>query len=487
METLQVICLGISIILCPYGVRMLIFLYVSRLHHLSLTTATMQPIQHLTLKALNKYNSSPVTSNENILLYHDQSRTLIEDNMDFNHIVYHPENITSCHHDKISNLNPMVSVIIASNNEENVIGTLIHSLEMLTYDRDKFEIIIVDDSDDSTVNLLYEASIRMKNLRVVRRNKRIGCKGAALNLALAHVRKNSSWIIVLDADSIVPPDMIEKFLNVLTSSRGRCKAIQGYCIPYNNSSQSDEVVTNWVSKGAELRIAQRNMIEFVARNKLHLPLQITGTFFMIKSSILKEVGFSTDLCEDWDLTLSLYSNYCKSYTIETAVLFDENLNANNQAPTSLSSYFKQRLRVSEGHTRGFIKMIPKIISGTQPLKNKIEIIFTGFHYLKYALLLSLIVVDLLIMTISHSTTMGPFVLASFCLQSLCLIAVLLTNHLGTVTCSSGKPYTRSFIGSKILLEICTIPVLILGSFLGIVRKKGTFYKTQRNQVGVKIS
>jgi cellulose synthase/poly-beta-1,6-N-acetylglucosamine synthase-like glycosyltransferase len=466
---------------------MLIFLYVSRSYHrLIITPVTITPIQNPALKALNKYNSNPVTCKENILLLHDEAHAVIDDSVEYSHIVHRPENIQSCHDDQIDILNPMVSVIIASNNEENVIGTLMHSLEMLTYDQDKFEVIIVDDSHDKTVSLLDEASIRMKNLRVVRRKERIGCKGAALNLALPHLRKNSAWTIVLDADSIVPPDMIEKFLNVLNSSDGSFRAVQGYCIPYNNLTQSDEDDTNWVSKGAELRIAQRNMIEFVARNKLQLPLQITGTFFMIKSSVLKEVGFSTDLCEDWDLTLSLYSKDNMSFTIETAVLFDENLNASNQAPTSLWSYFKQRLRVSEGHTRGFIRMIPKIISGTQPLKNKIEIIFTGFRYLKYALLVSLIIVDVLILTVFHSTSMGPLVLASFCLQLLCLIAVFLMNFLGTVTCIKNKQYTRSFIISKILLEICSIPALIIGSFLGIVRKKGTFYKTRRNQVGVKI-
>src|SRR4030095_6368734 len=40
----------------------------------------------------------------------------------------------------------VVSIIVATNNEESVIGGLLKSVNMLTYNRDRFEIIVVDDS-----------------------------------------------------------------------------------------------------------------------------------------------------------------------------------------------------------------------------------------------------------------------------------------------------------------------------------------------------
>lgn len=88
---------------------------------------------------------------------------------------------------------------------------------------------------------------------------------------------------------------------------------------------------------------------------------------MVKTSVLKQVRFSTDVCEDWDLTLDLYLREDGSEQCSVNVLFDETLNARNQAPVSLLSYFNQRLRVSEGHTRGFIKMIPRLMLQKQTM------------------------------------------------------------------------------------------------------------------------
>ena len=241
-------------------------------------------------------------------------------------------------------LNPVISLIIATNNEESVIGTLLNSLEKLTYNPMRFEIIIVDDSTDATIQILEERKKRMQNLKVIK-GKMTGSKGAALNLAVKNLRYDTSWVIILDADVILPPDIIEQFLEILSNSKRMYSVIQGYCIPYNNGIYQNGESKNWVSRGVEFRLALRNRIEFVARDKLHLPVQITGSLFMIKNSILQKTGFSTDLCEDWDLTLQLYirendtnntQNKNNSELSTSNIHFSECLNAWNQSPTSFS-------------------------------------------------------------------------------------------------------------------------------------------------------
>jgi len=271
------------------------------------------------------------------------------------------------------------------------------------------------------------------------------------------------------------------------NSKKLCNAIQGYCIPYNSCFYPAEL-SNWVSKGVEFRLAERNMIEFVARDKLNLPLQITGSLFMIKSSILKQIGFSTDLCEDWDLTLQLYlkdhdninstDTKDNSKLFKTNILFDENLNACNQTPTSFSSYFKQRVRVSEGHTRGFIKMIPTLIKHKQPLKNKVEIFLTGLRYLRYIFILSLLVLDVYIVILG-SKTFNIYLLTSLSIQLFCLFSFIIATVMGVIICNRSRQYDVTFLLSKLFLDICTLPAMIIGSLLGIIRNKGTFYKTGR--------
>ena len=374
---------------------------------------------------------------------------------------------------------PFVSIIIATNNEEDVIHRLLKSLERLTYNREKFQVIVVDDSTDSTTKILEQWTKKMLNLSVVRRKQRIGTKGGALNLALQSLREDSSWILVIDADTILPPDIIEQFLFRVISSQNRHHVIQGYCIPYNSSIDPNYKFENWISRGIEFRLANRNMIEFVARKNLGLPVQVTGNLFMIKTSILKKLGFSTDICEDWDLTLNLYLRDHGDDIVNANVLFDETLNARNQAPISLMSYFKQRLRVSEGHTRGFIKAIPKLMPLKQPLKNKIEIFFTGIRYLRYLLILSLIFLDFIGLFLADSNRLNDYFIISLAIQCLAASIFIVVSKLGLVICTRNAQYTFKVWMSELILEICVSPAIVLGSLLGIFRKKGSFHKTQR--------
>lgn len=473
---LEEFCFIASFVLLLFAIRMLVFLFVSWKEHLELRQMTVELSK--TQEGRYNYNLASVTDNKKVILCYNSQlplSTKTSSSKEFGTV----DSAGIRRQNPGNKLYPVVSILVATNNEEEVIENLLKSLEMLTYSRQNFEIIIVDDSHDSTPDLLQNFAQKMEIVKIVRRNKRVGCKGSALNIALAHLRSESTWTIILDADSIVPSDMIEKFLVTLTGSVKDCKAIQGYCLPNNNIPASAED-TNWVSKGIELRLAHRNLVEFVARKQLLLPLQITGNLFMIKTSFLKEFGFSKDLCEDWDLTLKIFSD---DNATDRPILFEENVNASNQACTSFSSYFRQRARVSEGHTRAFIKVMFKLArSKTQTIKSKVELFFTGFRYLKYNLIILLVLSDFFIVTTLDSKTIGPLLYISFSLQLVCVLSLLLTNILGVIICSTSRQYGLSFIWSKILLEICTIPALIFGSLLGILRQKGTFHKTRRNHV-----
>ena len=495
---LETVSLMMSLFLFTYGVRMLVFLYVSRKYHSEPVPITHQPTPKPMMNIIDKNfkNHRSVTNNEKIVLSNNVRKQILEANVTSNYFSLHhnatpgrsdvPESRISTYAEYYSF--PVVSLIVATRNEESVIGGLLKSLQMLTYDRSRFEVIVVDDSTDSTLRILEEWTKSIENLKIIRRNERIGWKGGALNLALEYLRKDSAWVFILDADMILPPNIIEEFFAILFNSKKICNAIQGYCTPYNSYFYSSEI-SNWVSKGVEFRLAQRNMVEFVAKDELNLPVQITGSLFMIKSSLLKEIGFSTDLCEDWDLTLQLYlrehdkinSTETKnnSKLSKTNILFDENLNAGSQMPTSFSSYFMQRIRVSEGHTRGFIKMIPTLIKHKQPLKNKVEIFLTGMRYLKYAFILSLMLLDLCMLILLDSKIFNIYSLASYSIQLFCLFSFIIANVMEVIICNRSRQYDFTFLLSKLFLDICTLPALIIGSLLGILRNKGTFYKTRR--------
>jgi len=126
---------------------------------------------------------------------------------------------------------PLVSIHVATYNERNVINRLLASCMSLDYSN--YEVIIVDDSTDETVDILERwkrsqvelnhatdggqiqqvvLELRKPALKIIHREKRTGFKGGALNEALRHMDPNAEYVIVLDADFVPAPDLIRQFL-----------------------------------------------------------------------------------------------------------------------------------------------------------------------------------------------------------------------------------------------------------------------------------
>lgn len=132
---------------------------------------------------------------------------------------------------------PFVSIHIATYNEPNVVERIIASCMSLDYSN--YEVIIVDDSTDRTVEILDKwkaaaassltasadggqlqalLTYRRPELKIIHRNDRTGFKGGALNEALRHMDPRAEFVIVLDADFVPSPDLIHQFLNCVPIS-----------------------------------------------------------------------------------------------------------------------------------------------------------------------------------------------------------------------------------------------------------------------------
>ena len=105
------------------------------------------------------------------------------------------------------------------------------------------------------------------------------------------------------------------------------------------------------------------------------PVEITGSLFLIRTEVIKEIGFSEDITQDWDLTIDLHlpersprkphsdrgiekSNIVSIHSIECtgkikAIAYNPMIVSYCETTTRLRSYLKQRVRMSEGHARGF--------------------------------------------------------------------------------------------------------------------------------------
>jgi cellulose synthase/poly-beta-1,6-N-acetylglucosamine synthase-like glycosyltransferase len=453
--------------------------------------------------------------------------------------------------EKIDYNYPFISILIASYNENIVIERLLSSLSKLSYNYDKFEIIIIDDSDDGTYDTLKKWQKAIANLKVIHRQNRDGWKGGALNLGINNLNKNSDIVLIVDADNVLDGDTLEKiaiYFRDLEEKEFSTYVIQGYpkstgvyienkksslsssilqCtqnevnkekIDYNNNNNNNK--NNWVYKGISFRLYQRNLVEFIAKEKLNLPLQITGSLFAVRTIILKSLRFSHDICEDWDLTLDLYlskvtndllvpvenkfADYKKfekinddrinnndnttknNEKIQKIISFEPTLVSYSEITNKLSSYFRQRMRVSEGHTREFRKRIKKIIENEKlTFLSKMELFFVGLRYAKYIPIMFLVIIDLILLIDQgvKSILINDFLKISIGIQGLSLIIYLLYNILSLKI--KYKFVMRDFdfkdIIYLLLLNICTMPAFVVGSFLGFIRPKGNFYRTKRNE------
>ena len=445
------------------------------------------------------------------------------------------ETVTGASDEQINEEYPFISILVATHNESLVIDRLLNSFVALSYPNDRFEIIIVDDSTDDTYHKIQTRLPDLQNLKVIHRDNRTGWKGGALNIALDAMDKRTSNVLVLDADNILLEDTVERFVSAFIEEQYFYKekgisavAIQGFPISKSNLESGVKWIVegepgNWVSRAIDFRLSQRNMIEFAAKDLLDLPVQVTGSLFMIRADIIKSIAFSTDLCEDWELTLDVYC--CSSHlpllsstttdlmmisdsttpsirnspsshkifsnpnvvSFKPRILFDQGLVSYCEAPTDLVAYFRQRMRVSEGHTRGLRRKI-KHITQSKMLSyiEKLELFLNGLQYAKFILVLCIGILDILLILMfpldinnNNPQLMSLFGI-SLSLQAANLAISIVRIMWATKFCRPVRKYGIKDVFSLLALYVITTPAFVIGSLRGFFRNEGTFYKTRRN-------
>jgi cellulose synthase/poly-beta-1,6-N-acetylglucosamine synthase-like glycosyltransferase len=428
---------------------------------------------------------------------------------------------------------PFISIFVATHNESLVIERLLKSFAALSYPNDRFEIIIVDDSTDDTYQKIQTRLSDLGNLKAIHRDNRAGWKGGALNIALDAMDNRASNVLVLDADNILLVDTVERFVSQFLEEQYSYKekrvsvlAIQGFPISMNNPEAYNEwgikvKLGNWIARAIDFRLSQRNLIEFAAKDLLNLPVQITGSLFMIRADVIKSIKFSNDLCEDWDLTVDLYCSQPSSSLSSTTdvitsdskteavcnhpsnniffpkpvpvslkkpkIIFHQNLVSYCEATTDLVTYFRQRMRVSEGHTRGLRKKVRHMAESKMlsPV-DKVELFLNGLQYAKFIFVLSIGIINmsLILMFLSGSYNNSQQLLntlgISFSLQAANLALAIARIIWAAKICRPVRRYDIKDILSLLALYVITTPAFVIGSLRGFFQDKGTFYRTRRN-------
>ena len=186
---------------------------------------------------------------------------------------------------------PGVTVLVPAYNEAASVGDTIKSLLAQTVPA--VEIIVIDDgSTDNTSEVA-----RGFGVTVVRPPKNTGSKAGAQNFALTQV--TTEFTMAIDADTILAPDAIERFLAVMAD--GQTAAACGFVLPRY-------VRTVW-ERGRYVEYLLAFSFYKPIQDHFGKPLIASGCFSIYRTDVLRAHGGwpSRTMAEDMDLTWSMYA------------------------------------------------------------------------------------------------------------------------------------------------------------------------------------
>jgi len=289
---------------------------------------------------------------------------------------------------------PFVSIHLPFYNEVNVARRIIDACIDLDYSN--YEVLVADDSRDDTVRLLRDPGWRVSRpiIKFVHRKDRSGFKGGALQQALRYMHPDTEYVVVFDADFVPPPDILRRFISEFDARRGKGKpvaAVQGYQLHHLNKNE------NWLTKGVRAEFSGSYMVERVAEEALGAMKMISGSVFMLRAELLRLLGWTTSITEDWELTIRLY---LEGYRVAYTPL----IQAPAEIPNTVKRLVRQRMRWAEGHTYAVRRYFWMVIrSGNLTLSEKLEFLYFSPYYLQSVFF----IVGTLCWMVSEATRVRP--------------------------------------------------------------------------------
>ncbi len=261
---------------------------------------------------------------------------------------------------------PFVSVLIPAHNEDVVIEATLKSIAAFTYPKDRYEIILINDhSTDNTKEVALKLKEKIDNLVVLDVPENEGKnKGGALNYGIKHAK--GELIAVYDADNTPETKaLLYLVLNII-----RDNSIGAVIGKFRTRNRARNLLTKFIN----IETIFFQWTTQAGRGKVFKLTTIPGTNFIIRKSVLEEIGYwdPRALTEDTDISIKLYQTGKWIKMVPYSVTWEEE-------PERFGVWLKQRTRWALGNLQVIFKYLPRFFS----LKNKKIYVDVVYFFLLY--------------------------------------------------------------------------------------------------------
>ena len=271
---------------------------------------------------------------------------------------------------------PSVTIQLPIYNEKYVAKRLVDAVCALDYPKEKMKIMVLDDSDDDTVDLLANSVKNYKTqgfqIEHIRRGTRKGYKAGALKYAMQIT--DTEYVAIFDAD-FIPPDWFLK------------RAICHFSKPDIGLVQCrwGHVNENYsaITKAQALSLDFHFLIEQKAKSNSHLFMNFNGTAGIWRRDCIDDAGgwHTATLVEDLDLS---YRAQMKGWKC----VFLPDIVVDAELPIQMNAAKRQQFRWAKGSIQCAIKLLAGIaIKRKVSVEAKIQAFIQLTRHIVYPLML----------------------------------------------------------------------------------------------------